>query len=153
MSATSLSDAIVRVEALQLHFDAGKIKALDGIDIAFGDGEFVALVGPSGCGKSILLNVIGTLDSPTAGQVWFRSRAYAAIGDPSLFRRRHVGFIFQSFHLIPTLSALDNVVVATIGTPGAAIDHQEKARELLSRLGLRHRLQLHRPVLRPCPYL
>ena len=77
-----MSDAIVRVEALQLHFDAGKIKALDGIDIAFGDGEFVALVGPSGCGKSSLLNVIGTLDSPTAGQVWFRSRAYAAFGDP-----------------------------------------------------------------------
>lgn len=136
-----MSDPIVRVEALELHFDTGKIKALNGIDIEFDDGEFVALVGPSGCGKSSLLNVIGTLDSPTAGQAYFRSRPYEGIGNLSLFRRQHVGFIFQSFHLIPTLSALDNVIVATIGTPGAESDHQERARELLSRLGLRHRME------------
>jgi ABC-type lipoprotein export system ATPase subunit len=137
-------DAIVRVANLALHFDAGKTRALDGVDIEVREGEFLALVGPSGCGKSSLLNLIGALDAPTAGEIRFRGRPYASLGDLSLFRRDHVGFIFQSFHLIPTLSALDNVVVPTIGGPGPMVAHRERARSLLSRLGLRDRLS-HRP--------
>jgi putative ABC transport system ATP-binding protein len=141
LNPTSLSDAIVRIETLALHFDDGKTKALNGIDIEIREGEFLALVGPSGCGKSSLLNIIGTLDSPTAGQIYFRSRPYSTIGNFSLFRRQHIGFIFQSFHLIPTLSALDNVVVPTIGGPGSVSDHKERAKGLLSRLGLRDRME------------
>jgi ABC-type lipoprotein export system ATPase subunit len=133
-------DAIVRAETLALHFDDGRTKALNGIDVEIREGEFLALVGPSGCGKSSLLNIIGTLDAPTAGQIYFRSRPYSTIGDFSLFRRQHIGFIFQSFYLIPTLSAFENVVVPTIGSPGSASDHKERAKGLLSRLGLRDRM-------------
>jgi putative ABC transport system ATP-binding protein len=140
LNSTPHSDAIVRVENLALHFDDGKTKALDGVDIEIREGEFLALVGPSGCGKSSLLNLIGTLDSPTAGQIYFRARRYSTIRNFSLFRRDHIGFIFQAFHLIPTLSALDNVVVPTIGGPGSVNDHKERGKGLLSRLGLSDRM-------------
>lgn len=128
---------IVRARNLSLHFDEGRTRALDDVDIAIAEGEFVAITGPSGCGKSSLLNLIGTLDTPTAGDIHFRSRPYSAIPDLSLFRRENIGFVFQSFHLLPTLSALDNVLVPTIGRTG---DHEERARALLSRLGLSSRL-------------
>jgi putative ABC transport system ATP-binding protein len=140
MNPPSFADIVVRGENLALHFDHGKTKALNGIDIEIREGEFVAMVGPSGCGKSSLLNLIGTLDTPTCGEIYFHSRPYSTIRDRSLFRRQHIGFIFQSFHLIPTLSALDNVVVATIGCQGSASNHRDRARGLLSKLGLRDRL-------------
>ncbi len=132
--------SVVRAEALALHFDDGRTRALDGVDLDIGEGEFVAIVGPSGCGKSSLLNLIGMLDAPTAGRLYFRSRPYGEVVDPSLFRRRHIGFVFQSFHLIPTLSALDNVVIPTVGGPGSAGEHRQRARGLLERLGLGDRL-------------
>jgi putative ABC transport system ATP-binding protein len=140
MKPTSFANTVVRGENLALHFDAGKTKALNGIDIEIREGEFVAMVGPSGCGKSSLLNLIGTLDTPTSGEIYFRSRPYSTMRDLSLFRRQHIGFIFQSFHLISTLSALDNVIVPTIGCPGSAKNHRERARDLLAKLGLDKRL-------------
>ncbi len=141
MNSTTATDIIVRAENLALHFDDGQTRALDGIDVKIREGEFVAIVGPSGCGKSSLLNLIGTLDSPTSGEIYFRSRPYSEIRDLSLFRRQNIGFIFQSFHLLPTLSALDNVMVPTIGCPGTAKEHEERARYLLSQLGLSNRLE------------
>ncbi len=140
MSSTSSGDALIRVENLALHFDQGKIKALNGLDVQIQEGEFVAVVGPSGCGKSSLLNLIGLLDTPTSGNIYFGSRPYSAIRNHSLFRRQHFGFIFQSFHLIPTLSALDNVLVSTIGCGGSATEHRIRALRLLAKLGLRDRL-------------
>jgi putative ABC transport system ATP-binding protein len=140
MKPTSFANTVVRGENLALHFDHGKTKALNGIDIDIREGEFVAMVGPSGCGKSSLLNLIGTLDTPTSGEIYFRSRPYSTMRDLSLFRRQHIGFIFQSFHLISTLSALDNVIVPTIGCPGTAKNHRERARDLLAKLGLDKRL-------------
>jgi len=140
MSSAVSADTMIHVENLALHFDQGNTKALDGIDVNIYEGEFVAIVGPSGCGKSSLLHLIGTLDIPTSGEIFFRARPYSTIRDLSLFRRQHIGFIFQSFHLIPTLSALDNVIVPTIGCPGSATGHKEHARSLLSKLGLRDRL-------------
>ena len=137
MNIPSSTTPILSSRNLSLHFDGGRTRALDGMDIAIREGEFVAITGPSGCGKSSLLNLIGTLDTPTSGDIHFRSRPYSALGDLSLFRRENIGFIFQSFHLLPTLSALDNVLVPTIGRPG---DHEERARALLSRLGLSSRL-------------
>lgn len=129
----------MRVEGLALHFDAGKTRALNGVDLTVREGECLALVGPSGCGKSSLLNLLGTLDTPTAGQMYFRGQPYAAMRDHALFRRRHIGFVFQSFHLVPTLSALDNVIVPTVGGPGSASGHKARAASLLARLGLRDR--------------
>jgi putative ABC transport system ATP-binding protein len=135
MTPTLSTGAIIRAENLALYFDQGNTKALDGIDVHIDEGEFVAIVGPSGCGKSSLLHLVGTLDIPTSGEIYFRSRRYSTIRDLSLFRREHIGFIFQSFYLIPTLSALDNVVVPTIGCPGSAKGHRERAKDLLSKLG------------------
>lgn len=140
MNTTAPTDAIIRAENLALHFDDGQTRALDGVDFEIREGEFVAIVGPSGCGKSSLLNLIGTLDSPTDGEIYFRSQPYSSIRDLSLFRRQNIGFIFQSFYLLPTLSALDNVLVPTIGCPGTAKEHEERARYLLSQLGLSNRL-------------
>jgi len=131
---------VLRVENLALHFDQGRVKALDGVDMEVGEGEFVAITGASGCGKSSLLSLLGTLDMPTSGEIHFRSQAYSGIRDPSSFRRRHIGFVFQSFHLMPTLSAWDNVLIPTVGGIGAAADHRERARALLSKLGLQERL-------------
>jgi putative ABC transport system ATP-binding protein len=132
---------IFRAERLTLHFDAGRTRALDGVDLEVAEGQFAAIVGASGCGKSSLLNLIGALDAPTAGERYFRGQPYSTMMDLADFRRRHVGFVFQSFHLIPTLGVLDNVLVPTLGTPGSASLHRARALELLERLGLADRLQ------------
>lgn len=129
------------LEGVTLHFDEGRTKALDGVNLTIRDGEFAAIVGPSGCGKSSLLNLIGALDVPTAGTIRFRGQAYAEMRDWSLFRREHIGFIFQSAHLIPTLNALDNVLVPTIGRTGSKQDYRARAVYWLERLGLGQRLQ------------
>lgn len=129
---------LIRINGITLYFDGGHTRALNGVDLAIQEGEFVAIVGPSGSGKSSLLNVIGTLDTPTAGEIHFRDQAYSSIRDASLFRRENFGFIFQGFHLIPTLSALDNVIVPTIGCEGRG--YQARAQALLSSLGLQDRL-------------
>ena len=134
-NATQLNP-VIRAKNLALYFDERKTKALDGFDMEVGDGEFLAIVGPSGCGKSSLLNLIGLLDVPTSGEIYFRGKPYSSIRDLSLFRRKHIGFVFQSFHLIPTLSVLENVLVPTIAGSGSSQDYKTSARSLLSRLGL-----------------
>ena len=131
---------VLRAENVALHFDAGAMKALDGVDFEIREGEFVAVVGPSGCGKSSLLNILGTLESPTSGDLHFRSRPYSSMRDASLFRRQHMGFIFQAFHLMSTLSTIDNVLLPTIGAAGSPADHRARAVGLLTRLGLDGRL-------------
>ncbi len=140
MSALSSLAPILHIEGLNLHFDGGQTRALNGVDLDVREGEFVAIVGPSGSGKSSLLNGIGTLDAPTAGELFFRGQPYSKIADASLFRRENIGFIFQAFYLIPTLSALDNVIVPTIGCDGAADEYKAHAETLLTQLGLRERL-------------
>jgi putative ABC transport system ATP-binding protein len=140
MNPPSDHPPILAIKGLSLHFDDGQTQAINGVDLEIREGEFVAIVGPSGSGKSSLLNVIGTLDIPTSGELFFRDQAYSGIKDTSLFRRENIGFIFQSFYLIPTLSALDNVIVPTIGQPGAANEYKARAEALLTQLGLRERL-------------
>lgn len=130
---------LLQTQGLALHFDEGQTHALDGVNLCLREGEFVAITGPSGCGKSSLLNLIGTLDQPTAGELYFRGQPYSAIDDLSLFRRRNIGFVFQSFHLLPTLSALDNILVPTLGRLDA--DRPEaRAQALLQRMGLGNKL-------------
>lgn len=133
-------EIVIRADDLRLYFDEGQTRALDGVSLAVRRGEFVALTGPSGCGKSSLLNIIGTLDTPTSGAIRYCDTDYSALPDLALFRRQHIGFVFQAFNLIATLSALDNVLVATLGgnTPVAA--SRAKACALLTRLGLAKRL-------------
>lgn len=137
---TAALNVFLRAENLALHFEEGQIHALNGVNLEVQEGEFVAITGPSGCGKSSLLNLIGTLDLPSSGEIYFRGLPYSKITDLSLFRRQNIGFIFQAFQLLPTLSALDNVLVPTIGCSGTASEHQEHARSLLEQLGLGHRM-------------
>lgn len=130
---------ILSAHQLHLHFDDDRTLALNGVDIEIMAGEFVAITGPSGCGKSSLLNLLGMLEQPTSGEIKFRGEPYSEIRNPALFRRHNIGFIFQSFHLIPTLSALDNVLVPTLGRSGQA-DALLHARNLLEKMGLSERL-------------
>jgi len=123
-----------------MRFDGGAVTALNGVSLSIAEGEFVAITGPSGCGKSTLLNLLGLLDQPTSGEIIVATKAYSTVSDASLFRRQQFGFVFQSFHLLPTLSALDNVLVPTIGCPGARRDHASRARRLLTQMGLERRL-------------
>ena len=140
MNLPATTPSILRIEGLTLYFDEARTKALNGVDLDVGTGEFVAIEGSSGSGKSSLLNVIGTLDSPTSGELTFQNQLYSKIKDASLFRRENIGFIFQSFNLISTLSALENVIVPTIGCTGAESEYKARAIELLSELGLRDRM-------------
>jgi len=118
--------------------DSQAVHALDGIDLEIRSGDFVVLVGPSGSGKTTLLNLIGGLDSPTAGRIWIAGTETGAMtkAERSEMRLRKIGFVFQEFNLIPVLSALENVefVMLLQGKPPA--ERQARAMELLNELGL-----------------
>jgi putative ABC transport system ATP-binding protein len=108
---------------------AARVTAIDGVDLRIERGEFVVVAGPSGSGKTTLLQLLGALDRPTSGSVDFEGRDLASLGDGALTRLRRdtIGFVFQQFNLIPTLTALQNVQIAGGGA------------ELLARVGLEHR--------------
>jgi putative ABC transport system ATP-binding protein len=116
----------------------GTIAAVDGIDLEIAMGEFVVVAGPSGSGKSTLLQLLGALDGPTAGEVRFEDRDLAGRDDRELadLRRDRIGFVFQQFNLIPTLSARENVEVAIAPTGRSAADREGKALAMLERVGL-----------------
>jgi ABC-type lipoprotein export system ATPase subunit len=136
--STTLTSAQVIVEARDLcrTFDEGRVQALRGISFAIDEGEFVAIQGPSGSGKSTLLQMLGALDAPTEGILQFRGNSFDLLGDMAAFRARTVGFIFQSFHLLPTLSAVENVQVPMFEMPWAANERRHRAKELLDAVGL-----------------
>lgn len=122
------------------------IKALDGIDLTVAEKGMVAIVGPSGSGKSSLLHIVGAMDRATAGEVIVAGRSLGTLPETGLtaFRRKTVGFVFQSFNLIPNLDALENVMLP-MEFDGIARDaRRERAKELLSRIGLEGRLK-HKP--------
>ncbi|KKZ75133.1 ABC transporter ATP-binding protein [Streptomyces showdoensis] len=125
---------------------AGGVRALDGIDLAVGEGELVGIVGPSGSGKSTLLHIVGTLDRPTSGTVAIAGHDIAALTDRRLsaLRARHIGFVFQAFHLVPGVAALDNVAEGLLysGLPRAR--RRRMAADALARVGLADRVR-HRP--------
>ena len=113
-----------------------QVQALRGVDVAFEQGEFAVLLGPSGSGKSTLLNILGGLDTPTAGTVRYRDHLLSGASDAALtrYRREHVGFVFQFYNLVPSLTALENVaLVADIA------EHPMAPAEALGRVGLSDR--------------
>ncbi len=123
------------------------LEVLRGVSLRLQSGENLAILGPSGSGKSTLLHVIGALDAPTSGKVTLDGQDPFALPEKDLahFRNRNIGFIFQDHHLLPQLTVLENVLLPTLaeGKPDAAT--QQRAKDLLERVGLSHRLT-HRPA-------
>jgi putative ABC transport system ATP-binding protein len=113
------------------------VQALRGVDFELFEGEFVVLLGPSGSGKSTLLNILGGLDIPTSGHVVYKDHDLTAAGETALteYRRTHVGFVFQFYNLIPSLTARENVALVT-----EIVDHPMPAEQALAMVGLDHRL-------------
>ena len=127
--------------------DSSPVKVLKNISLTVKRGNSIAIVGPSGCGKSTLLNILGSLDSPTSGNIQLDGQELANLSEPELatVRNQKIGFIFQSHHLLPQCSVLENVLVPTLAEKGkASFDAIERAKQLLKRSGLEHRLT-HRP--------
>ena len=135
--------SILQTEGLKKYYGAGNtlVKALDGVDLAVEQGEFVAIVGTSGSGKSTLLHMLGGLDRPTSGKVTVDGRDIFALKDEELtiFRRRKIGFVFQSYNLVPVLSVWENIVLP-IQLDGRAVD-EAFVREVVATLGLEKKLQ------------
>lgn len=118
--------------------------ALENVNLEIDKGEFVSIMGPSGCGKSTLLNIIGLLDVPSGGTVSIMDQTTARMSDAQLseFRNHNIGFVFQSFHLIPSLNVADNVALPLAYRSGvSAGEARRKVEEVLTRLGLSHRMR------------
>ena len=123
-----------------------EIPVLSDVNLKIERGEFLAIMGPSGSGKSTLVNLIGCLDRPTQGQVLVRGRDLNRMSDQELARLRglEIGFVFQTFNLVPRLTALENVLLPTFANSRTSIDPRRRARELLEIMGLHERMH-HRP--------
>lgn len=131
--------AVFRTQDLTKIYDTGEfqVRALDGVDLELFAGELAVLLGPSGSGKSTLLNILGGLDHATSGRVWFRDLELTSLNDRSLtrYRRDHVGFVFQFYNLVASLTARENVQLVTDVAPNPM-----PAEEALALVGLEHRL-------------
>ncbi|GMG87062.1 ABC transporter ATP-binding protein [Biformimicrobium ophioploci] len=139
---------MIRVSDICRTYGEGQamVTALAGVSLEIGTGEFVAIMGASGSGKSTLMNILGCLDQPTRGQYWLDGHEVRDFDDDTLsdIRNRHIGFIFQTFHLLPRLSAVENVALPL---RYADVDKEEgraRGREMLCKVGLAHRLD-HKP--------
>ena len=139
---------ILRVDNVTRTYGTGRtqLKALNGATLSIVEGEFISVMGPSGSGKTTLLNVMGALDRPTEGQVIIDGIDTSIIPEHKLFtvRRNHVGFIFQSFYLIPTLTALENVLTPVLPIRGNK-EYTKRAKKLLEQVGLAKRID-HKPA-------
>mgnify|MGYP001296191723 FL=1 len=139
---------LIRVEQVSKEYVMGGevLKALDGVSLTIGYGEFVAIIGPSGSGKSTLMNILGCLDTPTSGKYWLEGEEVSRLRDNRLaeIRNRKIGFIFQSFNLLPKLTALENVELPLIYRGMRGGERRERAMEALRKVGLADRTH-HRP--------
>ena len=135
--------SMIRLQAVEKVYRTDRIEtvALTGIDLAVGEGEFVSIMGPSGCGKSTLLNIIGLLDVPTTGRVEINGSVVTAKSDRALaaVRNRELGFVFQTFHLIPDLAVVDNVEIPLLYRKLSHGERRKLAEAALDRVGLSSR--------------
>lgn len=138
-------EALIQLKKVVKEFHQGDtlVKALNGITLDIAKGEFVAVMGPSGCGKSTLMYTLGFLDRPTSGEYLFEGRDTSALTEEDLatIRNEKIGFVFQSFNLLPRTSVLENVLLPTAYSKSVNAQVMDaRARELLSRVGMSHRV-------------
>jgi len=132
-------EAMLRVVNVRRTYDGGAVLALADVSLSIHQGDYVAIMGPSGSGKSTLLNLLGALDRPTSGDILFDGQSLVGRVDLDRFRANTLGFVFQSFHLLPTLTAIENVQIPMFETSLAPRQRAEKAAELLGLVGMSHR--------------
>jgi putative ABC transport system ATP-binding protein len=141
-------DAVIVARNLQRDYDMGGevVRALRGVDLTIRKNEFVAVMGPSGSGKSTLMNLIGCLDSPTGGEYWLNGHRVSELGDNELarIRNKEIGFVFQTFNLLPRATALHNVELPLVYAGMGSKERRNLASDALTHVGLQDRMQ-HRP--------
>ena len=139
---------VIRVRALHKNYRMGgeTIRALNGVDCIINENEYVAVMGPSGSGKSTLMNIVGCLDRPSAGEYWLSGENVSELGDKALarVRNRRIGFVFQTFNLLPRATAAQNVEVPLMYGGVGRRERRMRARQALDRVGLGERMG-HRP--------
>jgi len=131
--------ALLRVDHVGRTYPDGAVTALVDVSLEIRRGEYVAIMGPSGSGKSTLLNLLGTLDRPTTGEIYFEDKPLSKLRDLDGFRAHKIGFVFQSFYLLPTLTAVENVQIPMFETSLPAAVRAKRAAELLGQVGMSHR--------------
>jgi ABC-type lipoprotein export system ATPase subunit len=138
------SPAVLRAAGVRKYYgkDAALVRAVDGVDLEVAPGETVAIMGPSGCGKSTLLHLLGGLDRPSGGEIWVSGRSIGRLGERALarIRRDKVGFVFQAFHLMDELTAVENVELPALLAGRSPRAARRRAKELLGRVGLADRV-------------
>jgi putative ABC transport system ATP-binding protein len=143
-----VSELIIRTQGLTKHYVLGSetVKAVRGVDLEIEEGEFVAIMGPSGSGKSTFMNMIGCLDTPTAGEYWLDGQKVSDLSDDQLARVRNgkIGFVFQTFNLLPRATALHNVELPLIYAGVGSKERRRRAQEKLELVGLADRMD-HKP--------
>lgn len=143
-----MSETIIQITGVKKIYDLGKAKvhALDGVDLKIYENDYVAIMGPSGSGKSTLMNMLGCLDTPSEGQYYFGGEDVAKMGDDDLadIRNRRIGFVFQSFNLLPRATILRNVELPLVYAGIPKKERAERARHALDQVGLGNRVE-HRP--------
>ena len=143
-----MSDLVIQIRDLTRGYEMGAetVHALRGVTLAIRRNEYVAIMGPSGSGKSTLMNLIGCLDTPTTGEYWLNGQEVSRMQDDALarVRNREIGFVFQTFNLLPRASALQNVELPLVYGGVSARERRRRAAEALDRVGLEDRMD-HRP--------
>lgn len=143
-----MKQEVIRLIDIKRNFKVGTeiVRALQGLTLTIEKNEFVALMGPSGSGKSTLMNLLGCLDTPTSGQYWLNGKDVSKMDDNSLaeIRNKEIGFVFQTFNLLPRSTALENVMLPLIYAGFNKVRRQERAREVIEQVQLSDRM-LHKP--------
>jgi putative ABC transport system ATP-binding protein len=143
-----MTELVIRIRGLRRDYDMGSevVQALRGVDLDIARNEYVAIMGPSGSGKSTMMNLIGCLDTPSGGEYWLNGQEVSRMSDDALarVRNREIGFVFQTFNLLPRASALQNVELPLVYAGVPTRERHQRAREALERVGLADRMD-HRP--------